>query len=138
MGGKTYVVNSLEHVNIIQRNWTVLSLQPFAAQFLKRVGLLSPHAAEIIDKNMCEDEGDWGFSVDAHKAMRNALSPGPGLDTMVRSALQTTYRDIDGLSDDEEIDLCAWLRRTTILGSTNAVYGEGNPFRDPAIVQAYW
>ena len=75
------------------------------------------------------------------KAMHGALAVGADLDRMNESMVESLSRQIENLdllAQSGPIGLFKWIRRCITLASTNATYGPRNPFKDPAIEQAFW
>ena len=35
-------------------------------------------------------------------------------------------------------DLFSWMKRIVTRASTDAIYGDGNPFRDPQVEDGFW
>ncbi|KAL8775481.1 MAG: hypothetical protein Q9203_003801 [Teloschistes exilis] len=70
------------------------------------------------------------------------MTPGTGLDGLNRVMIQNiagsleSLRPIDG--QPSRIGLAEWSRHEVTLATTNSVYGEHNPFKDPKVEQAFW
>ena len=62
----------------------MLAFPPIEAKFASAVCGVSKEAHEILLKNVNGDDGEWGLSMESYEAMRAALKPGPGLDSMNR------------------------------------------------------
>ncbi|KAI4200504.1 MAG: hypothetical protein LQ350_003874 [Teloschistes chrysophthalmus] len=73
--------------------------------------------------------------------MHCALAPGAGLDGLNRVMIQNVAGSLEGLRPIEgqptRIGLAKWSRREITLATTNAVYGEHNPFKDSTVKQAF-
>ena len=139
--GKTYVVNSLDLVNSVQRNWKTLSFTPFVAFFLKTLCKPSKIASDIVDRNIFAEDGPWGLFSDTHNAVYQALAPGPGLDELFASVVAYVSASLDellGAGDEVVIDLYGWIHQIITLASTNAVYGCQNPFKDTGTRSDFW
>lgn len=139
--GSTYVINSLDLVNIAQRNWKTLSFAPFVATFLKRLCLPSRAASEIVDNNLFAEYGPWGLFTDTHNAMHQSLAPGADLDDLVRSMIVHISQSVEALlaeHDEAVVSLYDWIHDMVTLASTNAVYGPQNPFHDPVVRKGFW
>ena len=79
---------------------------------------------------------------DLHKRVVHSMHPallGSGLDKMNRNMIKNLKASIDGLEQDHtSIDLHLWCQHAVALASTDAVYGSHNPYKDPAIENAFW
>lgn len=136
--GKTYVVNTLELVGLCQRNWKTLSFNPFVATFLKRLCLPSIKAEAIVDESLFMDHG---LFFETRNAMHQSLAPGPDLNGLISSIASSVSTALDELLEEHyelNIDLYAWIRGLIALASTDAIYGKGNPFRDPEVMNGFW
>lgn len=73
------------------------------------------------------------------KYVHPALSAGPGLDSMNRRAIQVISKSLDERSQKgaTKVQLWQWVRHELLLASTEGVYGPKNPFRDPAMEEAW-
>ena len=134
--GNTYVVNSLELIQAVQRNQKTLSFLPLVATFLRRFCLASNTASEIVDANLLVEGRPSDFYTDSHSAVHGALAPGPGLDELINSVLPSTFDSLNALLEDrqeKEMNLYQWINDSIALTITNAVYGPQNPFQDPEV-----
>ncbi|KAG9556392.1 cytochrome P450, partial [Aureobasidium melanogenum] len=73
------------------------------------------------------------------KAMHPALL-GPGLDIANRNMVNNLVKSVNELDtlDGKSFDLYAWARHAITIASTDAVWGEKNPIKDPKIEEAFW
>lgn len=95
-------------------------------------------ANDIINTNVNGDEGFWGYSITHYKAIHPPLFPGPGLDAMNRVMARRITSSLERIQSSEDIKLFDFVKREVTLATTDSVYGAKNPFRDPAIVKAFW
>jgi cytochrome P450 len=66
---------------------------------------------------------------------------GPGLDVANREMVTNLTKSIDELASvgsGKPFDLYAWARHAITIASTDAVWGEKNPLRDPQIEESFW
>lgn len=79
---------------------------------------------------------------DVDRVHRASLAPGEGLDYQNLRTANTLIAEIDKVvknrEGEEPIDLYEWIRRVISLASTDGVYGATNPFRDSAVLDAFW
>ncbi|KAJ4356540.1 uncharacterized protein N0V89_004574 [Didymosphaeria variabile] len=95
-------------------------------------------ANDILNTNVNGDEGFWGYSVTHYKAIHPPLFPGPGLDAMNRVMARKITSSLESIQSSEVIRLFDFIKREITLATTDSVYGDQNPFRDPTIVEAFW
>jgi cytochrome P450 len=65
---------------------------------------------------------------------------GPGLDIANRNMVNNLVKSVDELvsSNGKTFDLYAWAKHAITIASTDAVWGEKNPIKDPANEAAFW
>ena len=126
----------------IQRNWKKLQFAPLASKFIARITQLSPQATEILMSNVNLEKGDFGLYSETLKAIHTALAPGgEGLEQMTRIAIKNVCNSLDCLEPNPgpvRLSLTKWLRHEITLASSEAIYGPGNPFRDPKVEDGFW
>ncbi|KAL8848775.1 MAG: hypothetical protein Q9221_006246 [Calogaya cf. arnoldii] len=139
---KLYVVNSVDLISSVQRIPKILAFPPMEAKFATTMCGSSKESDKILANNLNGEQGDWGYFHDAHVSMGSALAPGPGLDGMNRVMIQNIQHSLDKLESQEGqavlLKLGEWSRHEITMATTNSVYGQGNPFRDPGVEKAFW
>ena len=136
-----YVVNSPDLIVSIQRNWKTLQFAPFASRFTARISRSSPQATQILSTNANLENGDWGLYSESLKGMHAALAPGGGLEHMSRVMVQNVSTSLDSLKTGDatvRINLASWLCHEITLATSEAIYGPGNPLRDPNVEDGFW
>lgn len=137
-----YIVTTLDLIQTIQKLPRVLAFPPIEAKFASQVCGSSPEAHKILMNNVNGDEGDWGLSMESYEAMRSALKPGTGLDSMNRLMIENIAASLDNLTSDANhsitIKLSKWLRDHVTAATTSSVYGPQNPFKAEAVADAFW
>jgi hypothetical protein len=86
-----YIVNSPDLIVSVQRNSTTLQFAPFASEFTARICGVSDEAAKVLKTNANLEKGDWGIYHDSLKAIRGALNPGAGLESMSRLMMESFF-----------------------------------------------
>ncbi|KAI4198859.1 MAG: hypothetical protein LQ350_005008 [Teloschistes chrysophthalmus] len=141
-GSKIYIVNSVDLVASVQRLHRQLAFRPIEAKFASRLCASSKEANGILMANLGGEEGDRGHSDEVYKLMHPALAPGTGLDGLNNAAVQDIVEALDRLSPQDngpkKIRLVRWLRHEITMATTNAVYGEHNPFKSAEVEEAFW
>lgn len=91
---------------------------------------------KIMNRDLMTDNG---FLMGFNKAIHSTVSAGSDLDALNREAIRTFALSMDKLNAGGPrcVSLFAWIRSEVLLGTTDAVYGPHNPFRDPEIEKAW-
>ena len=131
-----------ELIQATQKLPKVLAFPPIESKFASRICGVSQAAENIVNDNVNGDHGATGMSMESYAAMRAALTPGTGFDEMNRKMIQNIEASLDELKTTEApsvtIGLARWFRQNVTAASTNSVYGPKNPFKDPAVMDAFW
>ncbi|KAK7961875.1 uncharacterized protein PG986_002700 [Apiospora aurea] len=136
-GLRIYVVNDRALISTIERNTTSLSFAPIEAQAAAAVLGTSKVTNNITAHDPGSDQNHFAVF---RKAMRPILAPGPHLDIMFQRSFQTMSLSLDARltsAEPAKVNLLTWIRHEITLAGTNAEYGEGNTFRDPAIEESW-
>lgn len=67
------------------------------------------------------------------------LAPGPGLNAISSTAARGLSESLENLSKSgpTTVDLYSWVRGEAFKAITESIYGPKNPFRDPALEEAW-
>ncbi|KAI9682768.1 MAG: hypothetical protein M1822_006258 [Bathelium mastoideum] len=84
--------------------------------------------------------GDYSYAIEFDKAIHPAVTPGANLDEMNRLSIQKVSNSLDSLALEtcQRIKLYQWVQENIGLATSEAVYGPGNPFRNPEILASFW
>jgi hypothetical protein len=117
-----------------------LAFEPIVAAATSSMAECSAETLAKINTNLDGSEGPRGYVLTFSKAIHSALVPGAALDFMNRIMIQDIASSADRLAEKGPVtvNLCEWLRHELTMATTNAVYGPGNPYTDPAVEQAFW
>ncbi|PVH97623.1 putative 25-hydroxycholesterol 7-alpha-hydroxylase [Periconia macrospinosa] len=137
-GARLYVVNSTSLIPSVQRQYKTLAFPPIEAKLAMNVCGSSKTANDILNTNVNGDEGFWGYSITHYKALHPALFPGPGLDAMNRVMARKVTMSLSRIQKPKSTGLFDFIKQEITHATTESVYGEGNPFRDPVIVDSFW
>ncbi|ORY06674.1 cytochrome P450 [Clohesyomyces aquaticus] len=136
---RIYVLNELSLITAAQKQHHILSFGPIMGQAIGKIAGTSDATNKAIIKDALTDDG---FLLGFNKAIHHTMAPGPSLDMLTRRAASTFLDLIDELKNSTtrtyKVSLSAWMRSTILRGTTDAVYGPRNPFRDPAIETAWY
>lgn len=137
-----YIITKPDLIQVTQKQHKVLAYPPVEADFASKVCGVSQAAKAIVNHNVSGAEGETGFSMESHVAMRSALSPGKGFDDMNRKMIQNILLSLGTLQQlppqSVRTGLMDFVRSRVTSSTTDAVYGPQNPFRDHAVVDAFW
>ncbi|KAK6003993.1 hypothetical protein QM012_008843 [Aureobasidium pullulans] len=133
---KVYLVNKSSAVAQVQRNAKVITFDPFVDSAAERMANVSPKGLKLLTG---KENGGGDLNRKIIKAMHPALL-GPGLDVANRKMVNNLVRSVDELESmkGKSFDLYAWARHAITVASTDAVWGEKNPLKDPKIEEAFW
>ncbi|KAI7977102.1 hypothetical protein EIK77_005307 [Talaromyces pinophilus] len=137
-GQRIYIVNSLPLIPPLQRQIKTIAFAPIEAQAAATVMGVGPAGNAIIgsDKMFEKDSYLSTFVPSTHPA----LSPGPGLDALNNAAIQYFSKSLASLGKNgpTTVELFSWVRDELFMATTESIYGPKNPFRDPALKQAWY
>lgn len=136
-GQRIYVVNSLPLIQSLQRQIKTIAFAPIEAQAAATVMGVGPAGNAIIgSEKMLEDNSYLSTFV---PSTHPALSPGPGLDAINGAAVRYISDSLAKLSGGSAttVELFSWVRRELFMATTESIYGPNNPFRNPALENAW-
>jgi hypothetical protein len=130
-----YIVNSTALIPLLQKQWRTVSFSAIAADAGIAVGM-SKEALKIMHQDLTSEHG---FSNSWPQFIIPAMSPGKDLDAMNRRAVEVLSGEMGALRSEgpTRSGLSEWSRRIMVTATTEAVWGPQNPYRDPAIVEAW-
>ncbi|ROW00033.1 hypothetical protein VPNG_08369 [Cytospora leucostoma] len=138
-GPRTYVVNSLNLVHLIDRHIRTLAFTPIE---LRAVDKTMGASKETLDKIGGEDQllSDKGYFMSFPRSVAAGASPGPGLDALNRAAINTIAASLDRLAarGGTVVELFDWVRHEVFAATMEATYGPHNPFRLPENEKAWF
>ncbi|KAK8043983.1 hypothetical protein PG993_004007 [Apiospora rasikravindrae] len=120
----------------VQKQYHALSWYPLMGSAISWIAGTSKDINELMARDV---DTEAGFLVGINKASFPALAPGPSLDAMNTAAIGSFADVIDSLAirGPRQILLLPWVRSQIFLGTTDAIYGPHNPFRDPSVAEAW-
>ncbi|KAF2261904.1 cytochrome P450, partial [Lojkania enalia] len=142
-GNNIYVVRSPELMPVLHRLPRVVSLWFVEAKFTAKMGAMSESTAKKMEAHLGpESEGQNTFTIEGLKVMHQVLGPkGGGLAEMDLVSAQVFKARLDDLITSNQsvsVDLWAWIQHEITFAMTEAVYGPGNPYRDPKVESGFW
>lgn len=134
LNSKVYVITSPALMLSAQRNNKAISFDPILTAAAQRVtGARGKTLHLLRDKQ----SGGHGLNATIIHAMQPALL-GNGLDRMNERMIRLLLPFVDELEHTSTVDLHMWCRHAVTMASTDATYGPLNPYKDPAIENAFW
>lgn len=129
-----YVVNSRSLISALDRSSRTVSFSPILSRVASNLIAASKSGVEILS----QDEED-GFIAKFHDFNQAQLSPGPSLDVLKRKIWEVTTAlcSQDNIGSKEIVHMYTWISDAMVIIVTEAMYGQENPFRAPAI-QSSW
>ncbi|KAG6357709.1 hypothetical protein INS49_013588 [Diaporthe citri] len=96
----------------------------------------SADANEAILRDVVTEDG---FCLGMKKATFSTLAPGLSLDSMNRLAISAFTNGMDSLAEGQSqpVSFYAWVRSQIVIATTDAIYGDHNPFRDYRVENAW-
>ncbi|KAI2465943.1 cytochrome P450 [Annulohypoxylon bovei var. microspora] len=136
-GARLYVVNSTALIPVVQRQFRTLSFTAIEAAVAKNVIGVTKTTNNIISNNLTLDEG---YLMTFSRYIHPTLSAGSSLDAMNRRAVEVIADSLDKWAKKSPVTvkMFHWIRHELVNATTESVYGPHNPFRDPAMEQAWY
>lgn len=130
-----YIVNSTELIPLLQKQWRTVSFAAIAADAGFTVGM-SKEAVRVMHQDLTNEHG---FSVSWPRFIIPAMSPGKDLDAINRRSVEVLANEMKTLKANGTVrlGLSRWSRQSMVTATTEAVWGPQNPYRDPAVVEAW-
>ena len=135
---RLYIVNDSALIPIIERQSKIIAFSPIQADATANLLGMSEATNATLKR---DPTGENGHFTSFHHAVRPALAPGPGLDTMNRRSVDSLAASLAYLrarqTPSTTVSLFAWVQHEIIMATTDAEYGPANPFRDPEFEKAW-
>lgn len=140
-----YIINAPDLIAAVQRNSKNLLFSPIVPGMIPRFFDVDRDVISSTAKNLRDGDGEWINAHPLHMANSVQLPPGRNLDSIIRkmqAALNPLMDQLQGQTKGDEdavIGLFAWIKKSSGLASTDAIYGQENPFRlQPELIDAFW
>jgi hypothetical protein len=136
---KMYIVADRSLHGPIQRAAKFISFTPFIKDFHKAFAKLTKERIALHD--------DPRFIHEFKEIAVRALMPGKGLDELSYLTAKEKLRMMDEMAkevvsapgdDPVVVDLNEWVQHIMTLAPSTGLYGEANPYKDPAHEKALW
>ncbi|KAI8960635.1 cytochrome P450 [Daldinia sp. FL1419] len=136
-GSRIYVINSTSLIPAVQRQFRTLAFTALESKLARDLMGVSKSTHDIISRNLVRDEG---YLMTFPKFIHSAVSAGPGLDAMNRRSVEVLADSLERLSakGSTTTKMFEWTRHELLIATTEGVYGPKNPYRDPAMEEAWY
>lgn len=134
LASKIYVVASPSLMYAVQRNNKIISFDPLFTTVAKHLAGIQGNALNMIRE---VESGGHGLGREIMNAMIPTLT-GKSLDKMNDQILRSLRPLLDELDGIQTFDLYGWCRYAITVASTDAKYGQLNPYKVPATADAFW
>lgn len=108
--------------------------------FIKRIMKVSRKSIEALSQNI-EGIGHWGFREETMKAVHATMAHADNLEKITQEMLRSLIPQL-AISHSGSVprreELFSWMKRIVTRASTDAIYGDDNPFHDPRVEDGFW
>lgn len=139
-GGNVYIIQSPDLIYSLQRQPKSLSFWFFEIQFSVRLGGLSKASADVLFRGITPESKDENLVIKSLKEAKVVMSPQGAIYEMNQIAAKVIVENMDEVQRKGKsvMDLAAWIQHEITIATTEAVYGPGNPYRDPEVESGFW
>lgn len=139
-GSRLYIINDLSLIVQAERQHDVLGLGNVVVKLVKGICGSSEETFGVLITSEDDHSQNNGYTTTTHRALREHLSPGKSLSTMNKTAISTLSNELASFASIEKqsVHLFAWITEKLTFATTDAVYGAGNPFREPGTTSHFW
>ncbi|KAM7214483.1 25-hydroxycholesterol 7-alpha-hydroxylase [Rhypophila decipiens] len=132
---RIYVVNSTDLIPTLHRQWLRVSFASVTVPVGSTIGL-SEHGMKLLKHGIGTEKG---FSESWPRHILPSISPGPALDAVNRKAIQVFADETEKLrtQGSQLVPLRSWSRKAMVAGTSEAIWGEQNPYRNPDIAEEW-
>ncbi|KAM7189586.1 cholesterol 7-alpha-monooxygenase [Rhypophila sp. PSN 637] len=132
---RIYVVNSTDLIPTLHKQWLSVSFASLTVAVGDTLGF-SEDGMNILKHGVGTDKG---FSETWPHHVYPSISPGPDLDAINRKAIQVFADETHKLrtQGSQLVPLRSWSRNAMVAATSEAIWGEQNPYRDPDIAEEW-
>lgn len=133
-GARLYVINSLDLIPVVQRQWRTLIFAPIQVKAAKAAMGASKEALAIMESDMVTEKGFMSGMV---KATHPTMINGPALDALNTRAFEVFDKALGQIPSPTTVSMYDWISRLIMQATTEAIYGPSNPMRDRRNLEAW-
>ncbi|KAK2612672.1 hypothetical protein QQS21_001289 [Conoideocrella luteorostrata] len=133
-GTRIYVVNSLDLIHAVQRQWRTLIFAPIQVKAARVAMGVGKDTVAILERDMITKSG---FVNGMAKSIHPTLSNGPALDALSAKVFEVFNGAMGEFTAPTTISMFQWIDKQIMLATTDAVYGSSNPMRDDQNLAAW-
>ncbi|KAL3421935.1 25-hydroxycholesterol 7-alpha-hydroxylase 1 [Phlyctema vagabunda] len=134
-GARIYVVNSLDLIPVVQRQWRTLIFAPIQVKAAKAAMGASKDAIAILEQDLITEHGFVNGMV---KATHPTMSNGPALDALNSTSFEVFDKALQQLDGPTTVHMFKWIGDQIMRATTDAVYGPLNPMKDAQNLEAWY
>lgn len=102
--------------------------------------VVSQKAVDALSQNV-EGIGHWGFREETMKMVHATMAHGDNLEKITKEMLRSLIPQL-AISRSQSVprkeELFTWMKKIATRASTDAIYGDDNPFHDPRVEDGFW
>ncbi|KAL1856844.1 hypothetical protein Daus18300_010607 [Diaporthe australafricana] len=135
-GARLYVINSLDLIPVVQRQWRTLLFPPIQVKAAKAAMGASDDAIKVLEKDMITDKG---FVPGMVKVTHPTMSNGPLLDNLNIKAFEVFDEAMKQFTSTTgtTVNMFEWIGAQIMRATTDAVYGPDNPLQETENLEAW-
>jgi hypothetical protein len=133
-GIRLYVINSLDLIPVVQRQWRTLIFGPIQVKAAHAAMGASKDAIAIMENDLITENGFINGMV---KATQPTMSNGPGLDALNAKAFEVFNEAFKQFAAPTTATMFGWIGKQIMRATTDALYGPFNPMRDVRNLEAW-
>ncbi|KAI9802284.1 MAG: hypothetical protein M1833_001790 [Piccolia ochrophora] len=135
---KGYVLNTPELAAAVHRNAKTLSFYPIVSFAVKGMAGLDKESMALINDYVHTEKGSRSFLDELHDIHNSTLVSGAFFDSLRDDSVRNLATCIRETQMPFQTSVFAWVRHLFTISTTDAVWGPGNPLRDPALEADFW
>lgn len=115
--------------------------QPEAVKFEPLLELIQERLCQTSSEKLAQLRGQHSGEPSIYARLEHDMIPalsGKSLDRINKRMLRLLLPLLGEIGDGKTIDLVGWIRHAITVVSTDAIYGDLNPFKNPLVEDAFW
>ncbi|KUJ11089.1 cytochrome P450 [Mollisia scopiformis] len=133
-GVRIYVINSLDLIPVVQRQWRTLIFAPISVKAVQAAMGASKEAVAVLEHDLVTEHG---FVNGMAKATHSTMSKGSALDGLSSKTFEAFDEALNRFAVPTTVNMYEWVGKQIMRATTDAVYGPANPMRDAQNLKAW-